>query len=270
MGFTLIKGKFKPLIGIPDGDSVRFEAFNNAHYAHLEGVAVRIGTGVETRNSVQLRFEGIDAIEKTATEPLATEAKENMKKLIQFDKVTNPEPIGYILTRMTDPHGRLVAYVFAGATPHVDGSNVFLDATLLGKSINYKQVRDGYAYPLYYNTLFATLRNKFNAALASAKRNNKGYWPTDKTNKGVEVQDANSLSLIAPIWPKLWRRLQEYLRDNATLEGFIPFLEAKNERIVVMPIVEERGLQDLVKVTDVTVKLTEKPENLVVQTVINR
>lgn len=270
MGFTLIKGKFKPLTGMPDGDSVRFEAFNNAHFDNLEGVPVKIGTGVETRNSVQLRFEGIDAIEKKAIEPLATEAKENMKKLLQFDKVTNPEPVGYILTRMTDPHGRLVSYVFAGATPLVDGSNVFLSATLLGKSVNFKQVKDGYAYPLYYNTLFAALRNKFNAALVFAKNNNKGYWPTDKTNSGVEVQGSNSLPTIAPIWPKLWRRLEEYLRDNATLEGFIPFLEAKNERIVVMPIIEERGLQDLVDVTGDIVKLTVKPENLIVQTVINR
>ena len=270
MAFTLIKGNFKPLAGLPDGDSVRFKADNLSLFDNLEGRRVEIGTGVETLNTVQLRFEGIDAIEKLATKPLSIQAKENMFRHIGFNEDTNPEPRGYILTRMTDPHGRPITYAFAGTTPKADGSSVFLDTLLLGKSVNYHQVKDGFAYPLYYNTLFASLRKKFDIALAFAKKHRSGYWPSDKTSAGVNIQNAESIKTIPPIWPKLWRRLQEYTRDHASMNGFIQFLENKNERVLILPIIEERGLQDIVKVTGKKVSLTVKPENLIVVTEIVR
>ena len=102
MPFTLIKGRFKPRAGIPDGDSVRFLADKLILWQRLKGKPVKLGTGETTKNTAQLRFEGIDAIEKGATKPLATQAKDNMLKLIGFDKNTNAEPVGYILARMTD------------------------------------------------------------------------------------------------------------------------------------------------------------------------
>lgn len=258
------------MAGLPDGDSVRFKADNIKLLKKLEGVAVNIGTGAATKDTVQLRFEGIDAIEKAATTPLSVLAKENMFRLIGFDKDSNPEPRGYILTRMTDPHGRPVSFVFAGAAPKPDGSAVFLDAQLLGKSVNYHQVKDGFGYPLYYNTLFAALRKKFNEALVSAKQQHKGYWPSDKTNTGVTIQGTASLKTIPPVWPKLWRRLQEYLRSNTSMNGFIQFLADKNERMIVLPLIEERGLQDIVKVAGKKVSLSVKPENLIVITEIVR
>jgi hypothetical protein len=74
-----------------------------------------------------------------------------------------PEPVGYVLARMTDDKsGRPISFVFAGKTSLTDGSEVKLTPAILKASVNYKQVRDGYAYPLYYNTLFADLRNEFN------------------------------------------------------------------------------------------------------------
>lgn len=270
MAFTLIKGNFKPLAGLPDGDSVRFKADNLSLFNNLEGRRVEIGTGVETLNTVQLRFEGIDAIEKAATKPLSVQAKENMFRHIGFNANTNPEPRGYILTRMTDPHGRPITYAFAGTTPKPDGSSIFLDPQLLGKSVNYLQVKDGFAYPLYYNTLFASLRKKFDSALAFAKQHRSGYWPSDKTSAGVNIQNADSIKTIPPIWPKLWRRLQEYTRHHTSMNGFIQFLEDKNERLLILPIIEERGLQDIVKVTGKKVSLTVKPENLIVITEIAR
>lgn len=38
MTFTLIKGKFMPLAGIPDGNSVRFRADNVNRWGKLEGI----------------------------------------------------------------------------------------------------------------------------------------------------------------------------------------------------------------------------------------
>lgn len=264
MPFFVIKGRFKPAVGIPDGDSVRFQANKPALWKKLGGTPVRLGTSDKSKNTAQLRLEGIDAIEKKATQLLATDAKKNMFKLIGHT-TAKPEPEGYVLARMTDDKsGRPISFVFAGKTSLTDGSEVKLTPAMLRTSVNYKQMRDGFAYPLYYNTLFTDLRNEFTKALRSAKQARRGYWLTDATKTGVIVNGKASLASIKPIWPKLWRRLEEYFRKSRPLSGFVNWLEVekKNERIDILSIMEERGLHDLVKVSGKKVSLKEAPENL--------
>lgn len=262
MPFILIKGKFKPLAGIPDGDSVRFMANNLSLWEKLEGRKVQIETSPKTKDTVQLRFEGIDAIEKSAIKSLSKAATDSMLKLIGFHKTENSEPEGYILSRMTDDKaGRPICFAFAGKADRSDGAKVHLEADELKKSVNYQQMLAGYAYPLYYNTLFACLREEFNEALRHARKNS-GYWPTDGTNNGVIITDKADLKTIPPIWPKLWRRLEEYFKKNNSLAGFKDFLEQKNERLDILSLMEERGFQDVVEVQGNQVRLLEPPENL--------
>lgn len=262
MPFTVIKGRFKPAAGTPDGDSVRFQANKSILWKKLDGKPARIGTSPKTKGTVQLRFEGIDAIEKAATQPLASDAKRNMFKLIGYSDTT-PAPQGYILARMTENKtGRPICFVFAGKTSLSDGSEIRLTPIMLRSSVNYKQIRDGFAYPLYYNTLFAELRVEFTKALRTAKQAGRGYWPTDATRSGVVVTGKGSLATTKPIWPKLWRRLQEYLRKPRQLSKFIDWLADKNERIDILSTMEERGLQDLVEVKGRKIRLKEAPENL--------
>lgn len=263
MPFTLIKGKYKPLAGIPDGDSVRFRAANLDLWKRLEGAPVKLGTGPDTKDTVQLRLEGIDAIEKGAIKPLSVQARNNMFRRLNFDATANPEPEGYILARMTDDKSRRpICFVFSGKTNLADGASVHLDAQTLRKTVNYQQMLDGFAYPLYYNTLFASLREEFTRALKLAKIAKRGYWPTDKTMQGVTITGKNSLLSIPPIWPKLWRRLETHLRKNTSLQGFLDFLAKENERVDILPIFEERGLQDIVTVVGNKVRLTVSPENI--------
>jgi endonuclease YncB( thermonuclease family) len=263
MPFTLIKGTYRPLAGIPDGDSLRFRANNLALWKRLEGVPVKLGTGAETKDTVQLRLEGIDAIEKGATKPLSALARENLFARIAFDRETNPQPAGYLLARMTDDKThRPICFIFSGPTRLADGSSVYLDTRLLRASVNYQQMLDGFAYPLYYNTLFADLREEFTRALQVARKAKRGYWPKDRTLQGVTIAGTASLATIAPIWPKLWRRLETHLGTNASLKGFIDFLAEENERVDILSIMEERGLQDIVKVTGNKVSLTFAPENI--------
>ena len=263
MPFTLIKGSFRPQAGQPDGDSVRFLAKDLTLWKKLEGRPVNLGTGALTKDTVQLRLEGIDAIEKGATQPLSVDSKDNLLKLLGFHPQTNPEPGGYIVSRMTDDTSRRpICFAFAGTVGAADGSSVFVDATMVRKSANVKQMQDGFAYPLYYNTLFAELRTEFNKALRLAKQAGRGYWPKDRTLQGVTVTGTPSLKTIAPIWPKLWRRLETHLRSGAPLSDFIDFLAGENERLDILSIMEERGLQDIVKVQGSKVKLTVAPEDI--------
>jgi hypothetical protein len=147
-----------------------------------------------------------------------------------------------------------------------DGSDVFLDPPMLRNSVNYKQMAAGFSYPLYCNTLFSEIRETFNEALSLAKQSLSGYWPTDATMTGVTITEPASLSTINPIWPKLWRRLQEYLPTHHNLDDFITWLEVAGERVDILPTMEQTGLEDIVNVQGNDVRLIEKPENLRVVT----
>lgn len=259
MPFTLIKGRFVPTVGIPDGDSVRFQASNLKLWKKLEGKPVRLGT----RNTVQLRFEGIDAIEKAAIQPLATQARDNMLSLIGAT-ASNLEPEGYILARMTDDESRRpICFAYAGGTTRADGADTFLDGPLLRRSVNHKQMRDGFAYPLYYNTLFAELRNALTPAYLAARASKRGYWKTDRTNEGVTVTSHADLAAIPPIWPKLWRRLDEFLKTRRSLRGFRRWIEEeKPERVDILSQGAEKGLEDIIAVRGKRVRLTVRPEDI--------
>jgi hypothetical protein len=266
MPFTLIKGKFFPAAGRPDGDSVRFRADDPIFWLKLKGRPVDINFDNRT---VQTRFEGIDAIEKGATKPLSSEAKNSLLSLINYDENTNWEPAGYILARMVDPHGRPICFAFSGNINSDDGSDIFLDQTMVRNSVNYKQMAAGFGYPLYYDTLFRDLRETFNEALHSAKQSSNGYWPTDATMSGVTATDTASLSTINPIWPKLWRRLDEYLPTHQNLDDFLTWLEARGERVDLLPTLDQKGLEDVVKVQGNQVSLTVEPQNLRVVSIVS-
>lgn len=268
MPFTLIKGKFVPKVGVPDGDSVRFRADDPIYWLKLKGGTVNINFDNRT---VQTRFEGIDAIEKGATKPLSVDAKNSMLSLINYDENSNLQPEGYLLSRMVDPHGRPICFAFSGNIDRKDGSDVFLNQAMVRNSINYKQMAAGYGYPLYYDTLFADLREAFNEALYSARQSSSGYWPTDATMTGVTVNNGSSLATINPIWPKLWRRLEEYFGSahHQNLDDFLNWLDTKRERVDILTTMDRKGLKDVIKVQGNSISLTEIPENLRVVSIVS-
>ena len=65
---------------------------------------------------------------------------------------------------------------------------------------------------------------------------------------GVTVSDVSSLSTIDPIWPKRWRRLDEYFRNHQNLDDFLTWLDAKGGRVDILPRMERKGLEDVVEV----------------------
>jgi hypothetical protein len=242
---------------------VRFLSDNRKLWGRLDGHPVRLGTGPETKGTAQLPLEGIDAIEKAAIKPFSTGATQSLLDLLGFDEDANPEPEGYILARMTDDKTRRpICFAFVGSSELADGSEVWWKPTSLRKTADYKQMATGYAYPLYYNTLFASLRTVFGEALAKAKSARVGYWPKDRTIRGATVSSAADLATMPPIWPKLWRRLQAFLRTKKPLSRFIAFLKDRNERVDIPSKMDEVGLQDLVEVKGDVVRLLQPSENL--------
>ncbi|WP_217808394.1 hypothetical protein, partial [Palleronia marisminoris] len=70
--------------------------------------------------SIQLRYEGIDTLEKSAITPFSSDATASNLELAATEGGTTNAP-GYIYSNQIGPHGRPIAFVFAGEAPGKTG-----------------------------------------------------------------------------------------------------------------------------------------------------
>ena len=267
MPFTLIKGTFTPAFGRPDGDSLRFVPDDPAPLFRLRrrGRPPRVNPN---NGSVQLRYEAIDTLESRAFERWATAATDSNLELAGTDGGRR-EARGHVFSNQLGPHGRPIVFVFAGDTDAEDGSEVFLTAEDIVSSLNVRQLERGLAYPLFYDTLFDDLRERCREVSLAARRESRGLWPDDRTLE--EVAFELDLAALPPIWPKLWRRIEAYARDETLFDEDRPFSNLplfmrlqRDERVAVGDSPRFTGLDDLVAVTDDTVRLRVDPHELVI------
>ena len=302
MPFIAIPGTFhlvnKTVAGTPsgfepDGDSIHFRPSNPAQLARLRVVGRPLK--LTTIGSVMLRFESIDALElhyqadngvtSHQPRPLADQARDFLTGLLGMNpvpyvlprgvRVRPPVPrdavTGYIVARTLEVFGRPVSFAFAGPSPFADGADVFLTPDVLKTSLNYKLLRNGHAYPLFYDTLFVDLRKAMQVATRQARASGKGIWALDRTNAGLALPNGPAdLEQNGVIFPKLFRRLTDFLARGGpaggavSLADFPAWLDASEERVLDLPAVNFTGFDNLVEVgPDLSVRMTRKPEEIV-------
>jgi len=286
MPFTLIKGAFFATGYSPDGDSVKFKADDKDDWKRVKG---RVKMSL-TKGHVQLRFEGIDALE-THYRPsvrgaayrhqplaLARAARDFMLSSVGIKNVvwgagegkvisSGDGVPGYILSREVDSdrYGRPVSFVFAGSAPTQQVENVFLTPQWLKQSVNYRLLAEGLAYPTYYRTLFYDLRDELSSAVKAARASSspKGLWKQDGTG-GFTFSGESTITDDVPILPKLFRRLIEHLALGGALGGFKAFLESKKDGLLVLPQANHTDAMDAItEVSGSRIGLTVQPENIV-------
>lgn len=259
MAFLIIKGVFNPKNGFPDGDSVRFLADDDSLFGQLEG-RVEFKSGGE----VQLRYEGVDALEKAAIKPFSSNATERNIKLLGGNE--NGQS-GYLLSSHTDNNGRPVCFAFAGEAPDSDGSEIFLAADELRESVNHKLLAEGFVYPMFYETLYKELRDEMAEAVEAARKGKRGIWEKDASSKGFIVKPPPNLAKLDPIFPKLWRRLESFYnrRSNKTktVKEFVASLAQGDDRLFTIPDQRWIKLSTALEVTGETLKLKYKPEEMI-------
>lgn len=271
MPFTLIKGEFVPGAGRPDGDSMRFRPEDPTPLFWLKrrGVAPRINA---RNGTIQLRFEGIDTMESKAAAPYSSDATDSNLQLCGVPDGTGTAS-GYILSNQIGPNGRPIAFVFAGETSQQNGASVFLDADGMRDSVNYRQIERSHAYPLFYDTLYADLRTALSLSVGKAREAGQGIWSADGSNSGVIYSGPASLETMPPVFPKLWRRLEKYSRDddvsdNRNLSDFFEYLDSlRDERVFIVSEARATGFDNVIKIEGNRIKLTHAPEDLVVVSV---
>ena len=179
MPFTVIAGTFRvvgqtragnPSGFEPDGDSIQFRPTDPDLLDRLP--ILESPVRLTSIGSTQLRMEGIDALEihfagSHQPRPLADQGRDALTDRLGLVPITYREPgrtrvrppaindgqPRWIASRSLDVHGRPVAWVFTGAPPEPDGSQVFVDDALAVTSTNHAQLVAGAAYPLFYDTL---------------------------------------------------------------------------------------------------------------------
>jgi len=264
MPFTLIKGNFRPDFGRPDGDSLRFVPDDPAPIFRLRrrGVGPKIN---QSNGSIQLRFEAIDTMESSALDPFASNATDSNLELAMKDGGE-----GYICSTQLGPNGRPIAFVFSGSTASADGADdIFLGPDDIMNSVNMQQLALGHAYPLFYDTLFDDLRERCADVSNEAKSNGLNVWSADETNSGTTW--TGNADTMQPIYPKLWRRIDKFVKDDTFFDENHPMANLpawidhdSSERISVPSKGIFTGFDNILEVTDTTVKMLHEPHEVVV------
>ncbi len=258
MSFLLIQGVFHPRSGQPDGDSVRFQANQPQLFQQLPQQIV-----IKDNGEVQLRYEGLDALEKKAIPSFAQAATQANQQLLGGDRDDLP---GYLLCSYGDAHGRPVSFVFAGVPPVTDGTWLELTTAILQSSVNYQLLRRGLVYPLFYDTLLPALRQELKQAIQLARQEQLGVWPADRTNHGFETRHSAPLDRLPPIFPKLWRCLEQFYRqrhrEHYTLLDFQEWLAADADHLVTLPDQCQVNFVKTIAIQSHSLKMRYPPEDL--------
>ena len=296
MPFTLIAGTFHVVnrtktgaqTGFePDGDSIHFKPQNPKLLDQL----TKIGQpyNLSAIGSLQLRIEGIDALEihyqpskggTKSNQPraLADVARDFLTGFVGLNPVPYSPPKnvrvkppvphdgtpGFILSRSLEVHGRPVSIVFAGQSPAPDGTLIDLTPAVFRKSYNYAAVLNGFAYPLFYDTLFADLRNALIKATVQARTKKRGIWAVDRSKKGLAVVDQAGLENNGVVFPKLFRRLTDFLAETTgNMADFLPWLEDKREQVVDLDTMNFTHFDNVLSVKGNVVKMKKVPDRYV-------
>lgn len=296
MPFIVIKGTYhlvnRTAAGVPsgfepDGDSIHFKPAAPALLDRLRVLArpyrlSRLG-------SVMLRIEGIDALElhyspdsggpsTKQPRPLADQARDFLTGMLGMNPVPYAAPRGvrvrpplsvdavpgYIVSRSLEVNGRPVSFAFVGDPPVADGTEVFLSVAEMRRSLNYRLLNAGHAYPMFYESLFYDLRNDMAAAVRRARRYGRGLWPQDRSQTGLLVNQQSDLENNGVLFPKLFRRLTDYLAETAGgLAGFPARLARTREQVLDLATINFTHFDNVVQVEGETVRLAQAPEKLV-------
>jgi hypothetical protein len=241
--------------------------------------------------SVNIRLEAVDALEKSQQLTGATAARDELLRRLGFTDMRfsgNPpftirsgdqEISGHVLSNGFDSFGtRLVGFIYKGdgSVRGSDGSVISLDRNLVDESVNAALLSEGYVFPAFYDTLPKDLREYLAIKSLAARTEEKGVWLQSRGFPGDPlILETPTLANLrrAVLWPKLYRRLEKYLESDGPnhLGGFNRWLQedpqSRDDGILLIQRnpPELVRLHNVVEISDNSVKLKFWPEEFVIQ-----
>lgn len=267
--YKAIRGNFAIIGKQADGDSIRFIADDPNAYTDLYHHS-RIKPNRED-NSVQLRFESIDAPELhygKFGQPMADTARDAALETLGFTQITyyghavssaTPRSIaGTILTKGADANGRPICYVLKVADSQLvtAGKWIFVDEKILERTVNKSLLASGLVYYTAYTSTPKLHRDYFRKIANQAREKLLGLWSVDATSDFILEKPEDIDRHGSLILPKLFRRCADYLQ--AKKEGFAGELEdwlreqssrlqGKNDLVLLEPSGANVNFSSLIK-----------------------
>jgi hypothetical protein len=167
-----------------------------------------------------------------------------------------------------------VSFVFEGAAPERDGSDIFLLADRMDQSFNAQLMRQGHAYPAYYaprgeiGGLPWDLRERLTQLADIAWMADRGVWDVDASRSNPRIRDNDELTELA-IWPKLYRRLAKYFDEgHAGLRGFVAWLtdpnHSRDDHLLILTNGQHCHLHNVLEVRGNRIDMNRWPEELLI------
>jgi len=274
--YKVIAGTFHIKGFQPDGDSIRFQATNQANWDFFTWET----TADKATKKKQLRVEAIDALETHydgyhQPRAFALAALESMLDLLQITTVTyslsmtqvvdaNDSKPGFIASATTDPFGRPVSYVFPKETKLTDGAVVDSETLPVEDSVNFQLAREGLVYPTFYTTTDRLIAEKIRAVVARARQTKRGIWSIDRT-PDFTLLDIRTLQEDNLIMPKLFRRLVAFY-DNFSDFGKLPdYMKKQRDNLVLWDGTKKKSLADLMTFTGRRLQMKTPVEDILFQ-----
>jgi hypothetical protein len=291
--YTLIKGQYSihnplhPRQGPqPDGDTVTFIPDS---LDLVRGLRRFSGTAPDIRNGhINVRYEAIDALETHFVGAhqdiaFANAARDRNLAHLGFTNVRffpdlpnvvqsvdqNPLP-GYVIANGIEANGRLLGLVFRGTTRRTDGERVFVDNTILDRSVNAQLVVDGLVYVEPYDSMPISLVHHLRTRVTTARQGaTDGLWPREDvtTAKAASIQNLADAQMLV-MWPKLFRRLASYFHEgHVGLNQFDTWIRddpIRRDDSLRLPDGEKGNMHDTYLIDGDTLQLEFRPEDLLI------
>ncbi len=295
MSYTLLRGAFVirypdlPRGGPePDGDTIKFRPDSPALVEVLPRISGR-APKINARG-ISVRLEAIDALEthfgETHQELFgANAARDALLAQLGFTGVTFwpdlPNKVeaadqdfvrGHVLSNGIDANGRMIGFVYPGDPAEPDGSSVFVDDDRVDTSVNALLLSAGQAYPAFYGTLPASLRDHLAGMSRAARATEppRGLWPrsTADPNGPATIADLAALEELV-MWPKLFRRIVPYLASGFTdFDDFDAWLRAdpvdRDDALFLLDRLEPGNMHDVIRAAGAEIQLTLWPEDFII------
>ncbi len=254
--FKVIKGKFHVKGYKPDGDSIRFEAENPAHWDAFQWDSASKKKAVKK----QLRIEAIDALETHyegyhQPRPFALAALEQLLKLLGIayteyslsqTTIVNADDAkpGFIISDGLDRYDRPISFAFPASAKLTDGATLTSEQIPIEKSINYILAREGLVYPTFYTTTDKIVAAKIRKAVGLARKGDRGLWAIDRTTY-LALWDIRTLEEDVTIMPKLFRRLVEFFDAYGNFKDLPAYMARQKDNLQLWNDPTPRSLASL-------------------------
>lgn len=271
--YKVIAGTFHIKGFQPDGDSIRFQATNQANWDFFKWATA----ADKAAKKKQLRVEAIDALETHyegyhQPRTFALAALEAMLEMLRIDTViyslgltqvvdSNDGKAGFIASASVDRFGRPVSYVFPKDAKLTDGAVMDSSELPIDDSVNFQLAREGLVYPTFYTTTDRVFAEKIRAVVARARATKRGIWSIDRTSD-FTLLDIRTLQEDNLIMPKLFRRLVGFYENYSDFGKLEEYMKKQRDNLVLWDGTKKKSLADLMTFEGRRLRMTTPVEDI--------